>query len=396
MTPKATKSDDVMPPVCRAAAEMARLLEYNSDEERYSSNGEDGSHELDPKEPILHVRRRTLGGVSESSTDEEPINWGAGPELGSITLLNHLGANPPETMMAKVAMTRAQESINDCFSYNGVDAVDRSKFDDILSYRKDEILMGRHLGKGSFSDVFEVTVIRSDHQLNAEIDVVSSQEVEGSTSANENGRRRTSQRRHSMSSSVCVGSLGRPQVDSFESKRMTLAMKCLRPQARSNFEHFLVGVEDLIHETAILSSLDHPNIIKLWGRSGDSTSFKLDDGYFILVDLLRDTLNDRIDRWVKDYPNARKNAPSLHQMKVACDLAGALSYLHMNNIVFRDLKPANVGFNSSGTLKLFDFGFAKRLGNESGDSGDEPQVLYDMCGTLRYMAREGELLYMSH
>jgi serine/threonine protein kinase len=139
-----------------------------------------------------------------------------------------------------------------------------------------------------------------------------------------------------MSSSVCVGSFDIP-----EDKRLTLAMKCLRPQARSNFEHFLVGVEDLVRETAILASLDHPNIIKLHGRAGDCFS-KLSDGYFILVDRLQDTLQDKINRWAKSYPNSSKNAPSLDQLKVACTLSGALSYLHANNIVFRDLKPVSL------------------------------------------------------
>ena len=80
-----------------------------------------------------------------------------------------------------------------------------------------------------------------------------------------------------------------------------LAMKCLRPQIRSDAEQFIIGVEDLVHETLLLASLDHPNIIKLRGRSGEciSNSFRLSDGFFILLDRLTDTLEDRIIRWKK-------------------------------------------------------------------------------------------------
>ncbi|KAL7523032.1 hypothetical protein ACHAXR_000175, partial [Thalassiosira sp. AJA248-18] len=56
-----------------------------------------------------------------------------------------------------------------------------------------------------------------------------------------------------------------------------------------------------------------------------------------------------------------------------------MSYLHSKNIVFRDLKPANVGFDSMGVLKLFDFGFAFSV---------KKDLLYDICGTPRYMAPE--------
>jgi serine/threonine protein kinase len=123
---------------------------------------------------------------------------------------------------------------------------------------------------------------------------------------------------------------------------MTLVMKCLRPQIRASAEQFLIGVEDLIHETAMLASLDHPNIIKIHGRSGGSVSdsFELSDGYFILLDRLTDTLDNRIDRWKKS-PLTAKKGPSVAQVKVATSLVDAILFLHQNHIVFRDLKPVS-------------------------------------------------------
>lgn len=52
-------------------------------------------------------------------------------------------------------------------------------------------------------------------------------------------------------------------------------------------------------------------------------------------------------------------------------------------VIFRDLKPQNVGFDENGTVKLFDFGnarelaFARLIGEDLG-----------VAGTPRYMANE--------
>jgi serine/threonine protein kinase len=73
-----------------------------------------------------------------------------------------------------------------------------------------------------------------------------------------------------------------------------------------------------------------------------------------------------------------------------------MAYLHHKMIVFRDLKPANVGFDSRGVLKLFDFGFARCTAAPDSSSmciytlydGEESRLLYDKCGIPRYMAPE--------
>lgn len=204
--------------------------------------------------------------------------------------------------------------------------------------------------------------------------------------------RRATSDRGVLSTSMSMGNLpsaaGQPKR-----QQMKFAMKCLRPQIRANLEQFEIGIEDLVHETAMLASLDHPNIVKIHGRAacGDN-SFHRSNGYFILLDRLADTLDVRIDRWKKNMPDM-KNSLLLTQMKTASSIADAIAYLHSKNIVFRDLKPDNVGFDSMGVLKLFDFGFAISVDEEPSDSSDEgptheSHLLYDKCGTPRYMAPE--------
>jgi serine/threonine protein kinase len=63
-----------------------------------------------------------------------------------------------------------------------------------------------------------------------------------------------------------------------------------------------------------------------------------------------------------------------------------MEYLHENDIILRDLKPANVGFDAQGKVKLFDFGLARSLH----DGRDN-----EIAGSLRYMAPETVLAYGS-
>src|SRR6202034_2694043 len=64
-------------------------------------------------------------------------------------------------------------------------------------------------------------------------------------------------------------------------------------------------------------------------------------------------------------------------------LAGAMATAHRGNIIPRDLKPANVLLASDGTLKITDFGLAKRL------EGDSSQTRSgSILGTPSYMSPE--------
>jgi serine/threonine protein kinase len=58
-----------------------------------------------------------------------------------------------------------------------------------------------------------------------------------------------------------------------------------------------------------------------------------------------------------------------------------MQYLHKKRVIYRDLKPANVGFDANGTIKLFDFGLALEI-VESG------RRMTPTSGSLRYMSPE--------
>ena len=69
------------------------------------------------------------------------------------------------------------------------------------------------------------------------------------------------------------------------------------------------------------------------------------------------------------------------------DVARALRYLHDNDIIYRDLKPDNVGFDIRGDVKLFDFGLTKELRPRDRIRTDEYRAS-GQTGSRRYMAPE--------
>ncbi len=65
----------------------------------------------------------------------------------------------------------------------------------------------------------------------------------------------------------------------------------------------------------------------------------------------------------------------------AIELILGLEFLHKNNMIYRDLKPENILMDSTGHLKISDFGLSKIL-----NSPDDKA--YTLCGTPQYLAPE--------
>lgn len=183
------------------------------------------------------------------------------------------------------------------------------------------------------------------------------------------------------------------------------AIKYLRRNSMVELHHFKHGASDLVVEAYFLHALSHRHIVTLHGMTQGSVETNVAAGrehsFFIVIDRLYDTLEHRIERWAEDQEkhagNAltrwshdfkeRKRAELMERVRVAWAVADAMEYLHGLNIIYRDLKPDNIGFDKAGVLKLFDFGLAKEL-RENERRVDGTYDLTGNTGSRRYMAPE--------
>lgn len=150
-----------------------------------------------------------------------------------------------------------------------------------------------------------------------------------------------------------LGNGGFATVKAVELHGRHYAMKQLSDSVvQGDRENFATGAADLIKEAEFLSALDHPNIIKIHGKN---TSTVHDD--FIIIDRLVETLPQRLRQWRERETRAHgtnQRLRFLHErLRVCLQICDALNYLHLNNVIYRDLKASNVGFDEEGNVKLF-------------------------------------------
>merc|ERR1712176_1568807 len=90
------------------------------------------------------------------------------------------------------------------------------------------------------------------------------------------------------------------------------------------------------------------------------------------------------------------------RLDVAQQLADAIAYLHSQNVLHRDLKPDNIGFDANGDLKVFDFDIARvcptseepaasvssRRSGSTNAKEEETFLMTQKVGSPRYMSPE--------
>jgi serine/threonine protein kinase len=203
----------------------------------------------------------------------------------------------------------------------------------IPRFDEQEVVVGKLLGSGGFNHVYELERVElianplsSEHarKISSELQIASREHV-----AKHFYRESSQQGRY--------------------------AIKFLSKETIQDPDRFCTGAADLVVEAKFLASLEHPNIVRLRGMAAAGTagfSTCRQKGYFLLLDKLNCTLDDKIEEW-KDIEkkaagalqrkildrNGKKQKNLLaDRMHVAFDVASAIQYLHQNKIIYRDLK----------------------------------------------------------
>jgi len=198
-----------------------------------------------------------------------------------------------------------------------------------------EILVGRFLGRGGFSNVDEVRGIRLLPRDDEEPSETNFDDMQ----------------RHFLAEHCIRPSCGEARY----------AIKRLHKITTGDPDRLKVGLNDLATEANFLSRLQHPNIVKLRAMSLAAFDVAHAHDTFLVLDRLYDTLATRLVQWRK-----RTHCKSLvsrlrvrtsraldeERLTVAYDLSAAIDYLHEQRILHRDIKPENIGFDIVSSPKL--------------------------------------------
>ncbi|KAL3929543.1 MAG: hypothetical protein SGBAC_012161, partial [Bacillariaceae sp.] len=270
----------------------------------------------------------------------------------------------------------------------------------IPRFEMKEVRLGRTLGRGGFCTVTEIEKVKiagretttSRFRLKksrSSLESSDNGDMEWKSVASESRKDFENQSEPFSRTQLALLSRkkSRKKGGYFALKQVTLEMASL------NKVNYLKGLVDLSTEAKLLAALDHENIIRLCGVSMDGFSD------FIIIERLQETLSGRLKKWMKTDRQCKgitgvftgskmkKLALDRERMTTAYSIATGLDYLHSRNVIFRDLKPDNVGFDGHGTTKIFDFGLAKEL-KESRRTDDGLYQMTSFTGAVRYMAPE--------
>ena len=120
-------------------------------------------------------------------------------------------------------------------------------------------------------------------------------------------------------------------------------------------------------ELAIMSSLDHPDVVAL-KHCFYSKGEKAEEVY---LNLVMEYIPETVHRTLRNHTKANKLIPITYVKVYMWQICRAVAYIHSQGVAHRDIKPQNLLMNpKTHQVKLCDFGSAKQL------VAGEPNVAY--------------------
>lgn len=291
----------------------------------------------------------------------------------------------------KVLLQTAEDIVGS--AVQGTRLFDNHREEKLPRFSSGEVYTGRIIGRGGFCTVKEITSIRSATKKRSFF------QQRRPSNASASGRS-TKSSHHSIDQSVSGVNMSVKDYMAYNCNKGGSPRYVIKQVAEewiySNRITYLKGTIDLAMESKFLSSLQHPNIVELRGLS-DGGLFQ--EGSFLVMDKLVETLPKRLKKWMTidrsckgitgAFVGGKKKQVNLliNRLKTCFNIANALNYLHGLGIIYRDLKPDNIGFDSDGVVRMFDFGLAKELRDEM-KTQNGLYRLTGFTGSIRYMAPE--------
>lgn len=107
--------------------------------------------------------------------------------------------------------------------------------------------------------------------------------------------------------------------------------------------------EEIDNEVSVLSKIRHPNIVMMMAYSSTSPNL------FIVFEMAsRGALFDMLHK-------KKERLDEKLKCRIAYQTALALNYIHLSKVVHRDIKSHNILLDENYTVKLCDFGIARRM-----------------------------------
>lgn len=171
---------------------------------------------------------------------------------------------------------------------------------------------------------------------------------------------------YSIIDQIGVGGMGAVYSALDNKLKRKVAIKHLNLNGKEDKENLVYLFK---REAIAIARLNHPNIVNIYDMGQEN-----DENYYIVMELVEGQSLETIFK--------SKQLSIEFYLGLAIQICEALSYVHENEVIHRDIKPDNILLSLKGTAKLTDFGVAKF------EEIDEKQIATSFVGTLMYMSPE--------